>query len=367
LALVGLVIVSALVLAACDPTQVLGFEPNDPSGVGCCHVSDYNAAATGTKSNPSYVVGNADESSTNAFEGSVWGQVTNPGQFGTPSFVATHNFSLSVPLTIGIGSSFTQADVLNGLTATVNGTNDAAYRYIAGILRDGQGAGGSKAGYPNAIIRLGYEFDCTCMQWNAVGHEALWVSAYKHVHDIFANATTGSTTYKFDWCGLPGSFNSETSAYPGDSYVDIIGLDVYDQGAGVAWNSTTDQWVDPQAAWNTLQPKLQFAETFAVNHSKVVSYPEWGLSGNHPNQSDANGGDDPTFIHNMFLWMKGTLNGHQGLPAGTGPGSLAYVSYFDTDPSFDHIHQISQGHFPNALAEFQTDFSTTTTTTTTTP
>ena len=283
-----------------------------------------------------YVVQVADTRSISQFEGSVWGEVIDAGQFQTINNRVT--FVLSVPLTIGLGFGASTAQRGAALQATANGTHDFPYQLISQYLKQG--------GFPNAIIRLGWEFDGNWMPWSSVGNEAVWANAYRHIHDVMQ---AQSPELRFDWNGDPGFMQSETAAYPGDKYVDIVGYDVYDQPGGIPWNSATKTWVDPKAAWNFFLPKLQFQRDFAIAHGKQVSYPEWALSGANAVVPTNVGGDDPTFIQGMYDWMS-------SLPD-SGPGSLAYHSYFNQDT--DSNHRINAGWFPNASARFKALFGST--------
>ena len=283
-----------------------------------------------------FVVQNADYRSAHQFESSVWGEVTDTGQFQTLSNRLT--FVLSVPLTIGLGFGASSAQRAAALNATASGANDFPIRYISQLL--------AKGGYPDAIIRLGWEFDGNWMPWSAVGNEAVWVRAYQHVHDVMRSV---SSRFRFDWNGDPGFVQSELAAYPGDNYVDIIGHDVYDQPGGIPWNASTKTWVDPNAAWNFFLPRLRFQRDFAIMHGKQVSYPEWALSGANAVVPANVGGDDPTFIQGMYDWMN-------SLPA-SGPGSLAYSSYFNQDT--DSNHRIDSYWFPKASALFKQLFGAT--------
>ncbi len=71
-----------------------------------------------------------------------------------------------------------------------------------------------------------------------------------------------------------------TECYPGDDYVDVIGMDSYDQPPGVSF---TEQIKEPYG----LQAQVDFAQA----HGKPVSYPEWGLFRN---------GDNPDYIRQML-------------------------------------------------------------------
>jgi hypothetical protein len=341
---VGLVgVVGAVVIGAATtrPPSATVVTPTPPSVTRLGFltnggVAGYQTLESFVSRQTAFVVQNADYRSAHAFESSVWGEVTDAGQFQTLNKQLT--FVLSVPLTIGLGFRASTAQRALALTATASGASDSSIRYISQLLVRG--------GYPNAIIRLGWEFDGDWMPWSALGNEALWVKAYRHVHDVMRSV---SQRFEFDWNGDPGYLQHETAAYPGDDYVDIIGYDVYDQTAGIPWNPSTRSWVDPRAAWNSFLPKLRWQRDFAVAHGKRVSYPEWALSGINGKVTANVGGDDPTFIQGMYDWMN-------SLPA-FGPGSLAYSSYFNADA--DSLHRIDGRDFPNASARFKTLFGST--------
>ncbi len=93
------------------------------------------------------------------------------------------------------------------------------------------------------------------MPWSSRGNEALWVNAYRRAADIFRSV---SPSFRFDWNGDPGYLQGQTSAYPGDNYVDIVGMDLYDKGMNASWNPSTRTWNDPAAAFATEIPNLRF-------------------------------------------------------------------------------------------------------------
>jgi hypothetical protein len=284
-----------------------------------------------------YVVQFADGNIDN-FDGSVWGQVVNAGALQTVS--GQVKLVESIPLAFGgfvdTSTPAGQASVRAALQATVNGSNDSQFRFAAGYLKSG--------GFSDAVIRLGWEFDGGWMPWSSVGNEALWASAFRHVVDVFRSV---SPSFRFDWNGDPSFMQTQTAAYPGDGYVDIIGLDVYDKGIPVAWNSSTLGWSDPTAAFNWELTNLRWQRDFALAHGKQVSYPEWGLSGVNASTTSKVGGDDPTFVRGMYEWMN-------SLPA-SGAGSLAYHSYFNEDAD-DGNHRLTANFFPMAQALFKTLF-----------
>ncbi len=280
-----------------------------------------------------YVVQFTDYTSGSAFESSVWGQTANGGAFQT--IANRTNFIESVPLTLGLGFGASTAQRAAALSATASGRNDAAFRNGAKYIK--------AANFAGVTIRLGWEFDGNWMPWSAAGNEGLWIHAFRHVHDVFRSVIPNA---RFDWNGDVGWMPRETSAYPGDGYVDIIGMDVYDKSLNSPWNPSTHSWVNAEAAFNTDVPSLQFQHNFAVAHGKQVSYPEWALATGGSEAPTSAGSDNPTFIQGMYNWMN-------SLPS-SGAGSLAYQSYFNEDTAHDGNHMLS--HFPNAQARFRALF-----------
>jgi hypothetical protein len=87
------------------------------------------------------------------------------------------------------------------------------------------------------LLRILHEFNGDWYPWCISQNDnnpELYVKAYRHVKDIFDQQ--GATNIKFVWCPNSTSFpqaswNYIMLAYPGDNYVDYVGLDVYN-GAG---------------------------------------------------------------------------------------------------------------------------------------
>ena len=111
-------------------------------------------------------------------------------------------------------------------------------------------------------------------------------------------------------------------AYPGDAYVDVIGLDLYHRPSDGAT-------LDESGFEEDFGVVLRAHHDFATEHGKPVSYPEWGMRGV----------DDPTFIREMHAWLA-------SLPA-SGPGHLLYHSYFSTARGYE------LDLYPEAQATFQ--------------
>ena len=153
------------------------------------------------------------------------------------------------------------------------------------------------AGQGNAIIRLGWEMNGSWFPWGTnAGSAADFVGAYQHV--VSAMRSAPGQSFRFEWNPTLGGGANLASYYPGDGYVDIIAMDVYDQ--------TVNAYPGPAAAWQGYLSGAAGASTyglnwlagFAASHGKQIAFPEWGLGYN-----TNNGGDDPTFVDDMAQWI----------------------------------------------------------------
>ncbi|MBU0502165.1 MAG: hypothetical protein KJ811_02845 [Candidatus Margulisbacteria bacterium] len=91
-------------------------------------------------------------------------------------------------------------------------------------------------------IRLAHEMNGNWYDWSGfksggTSGPAKYIAAWQHVHGIFQSV--GATNVKFVWnpnhASIPNeTWNEANDYYPGDSYVDWIGLDGYNWG-GATW------------------------------------------------------------------------------------------------------------------------------------
>jgi glycosyl hydrolase family 26 len=192
-------------------------------------------------------------------------------------------------------------------------------------------------GQDMAILRLGHEFNGTWYKWTInVPHGGRLFAAYWRQIVVTMRSVRGAR-FRFDWCPVAGSSYiggkrqlSAQSAYPGDRYVDYIGMDVFDQ----SWAPRT---ASAAARWRHLvlqRDGLAWHARFADAHRKPMTFPEWGLVHRDDNRG---GGDAPYFIEHMHAWI-------QSHP-------VAYSLYFESrDPSGDY--RIFGGRFPHAARTF---------------
>ena len=236
-----------------------------------------------------------------------------------------YTLSLGVPIIPTDSSGTAVGTLAQGTTGAFN----SSYVTLAQTLVAG--------GQSNAYLRLGWEFDGSWVPWDATSAsaEASFVSYFQQI--VTAMRSVSGEHFRFVWNPDAAAFTqagySVAAAYPGDAYVDVIGLDAYDQS-----------WAMPQTpanAWTqTTLPALTSARQFASTHGKPLAFTEWGLA----IRSDGHGlGDDPSFVNLMSAWMENPSN------------NVIYETYFD-DNAGGVNSLITGGSFPKSLAAFTADF-----------
>jgi hypothetical protein len=152
-----------------------------------------------------------------------------------------------------------------------------------------------RAGMGGAVIRLANEANGTWFADNVgddAAQESEWAEFWRRT--VTAMRAVPGAHFSFDWCVAGGARPISFAAYyPGDAYVDTIGVDVYDGGipAGV-----TDRW-----RWLYDRPKgVGALVRFAHAHHKPLTVPEWGLE-----PKSAGGiGADPAFMRGILQLLK---------------------------------------------------------------
>jgi glycosyl hydrolase family 26 len=201
------------------------------------------------------------------------------------------------------GSNENWADAANVNDATSVAGVTYAQRYQAfgrNLVAQGQS---------HAIIRVATEFNNGSAGLPSVMDNATDINNYKLSFQGFVTTMRAvpGQHFTFDWDTSPdpGDPTDLTVAYPGDAYVDVIGLDDY--VGPVPWGSN---WTNDQEEWTRRLngydsgKGYQFYLNFATAHGKPVAFPEWGLgyyySNNGATQSPP---EEPYFIQQMYQLM----------------------------------------------------------------
>ena len=220
-------------------------------------------------------------------------------------------------------------DGTSTLAAGADGAYDEHWRKFASAF--------VAAGRGNARIRLGHEFNHTWYPWSAAnGKEAAFAAYYRRVVTVMRSVP--GAAFRFTWNVLSGVTTADVeAAYPGDAYVDVISLDLYDGSKGIAdfdqrWKS---RWSQPYG--------LTWLQMFATAHGKQMAFDEWALiKSNNPAQRDpsTNSGDDTVFINGMFDFFE--------------QNDVAYANYFDANTRYGSTDsRIMDGPYPNATAAYR--------------
>lgn len=172
-------------------------------------------------------------------------------------------------------------------------------------------------------IRTGEEFNGNWMPWSAAGHEQEFVAAYRQFVDAFRSV---SNRFRFEWnTNVRETRMNPIEAYPGDEYVDVVGMDFY---YNTQWNPA-----NAAAAWDEMVSApygLQWLEQFAAAHGKPTAYPEWGVN------SDGAG----PYIERAAKWFASH--------------NVLYQRVWNSDAAFRG--KLSDGQYPNAAGAYIASF-----------
>jgi hypothetical protein len=212
--------------------------------------------------------------------------------------------------------------IVNGanLAAAAGGQYNSYYTSVAKSLLsyDHNPAG-------DIYVRTGWEFNGGWMPWKAAGQPENFKGAFQQFVKSFEAV---SPRFKFEWTPNMGKQEIDpVLAYPGDEYVDIIGMDFY---WAPEWQGT-----DPVQAFNAMKndPRgLQWLEDFAAAHKKPTAYSEWGV---HEN---VNGAEYMKLVNQWF-------DSH----------NVVYQTYWDSNAAFPG--KISDGSDPDTGAAYKFAFS----------
>ncbi|CAO5252152.1 conserved hypothetical protein [Frankia sp. AgKG'84/4] len=190
------------------------------------------------------------------------------------------------------------------------------------LVRQGRGA---------SIVRPAWEFNGAWFPWSVSKDRTNWVPCFRQV---VTSIRATAPQVRIDW-----TFNAHNTDafeyYPGDEYVDIVGVDTYDQ-----WPANKDE---ATFTAQCEQPTgLCAGIAFARKHGKQFSVPEWGLVGTSDTGASKvgqAGGDNPVYISMMHKTMYDNAD------------ILAYEAYFNDDlPNNVHSSLINPTTHPKGAA-----------------
>jgi hypothetical protein len=184
------------------------------------------------------------------------------------------------------------------------------------------------------IVRLGWEFNGDWYKWQA-DNPAQFAACWRQ---IYTTTESVAPALRWDWTvnrGRGQSVKDARQAYPGDKYVDFVGVDAYD-----AWPGAVDE-----ASWNqqfAAPLGLKFWADFAKVHHKLLSIPEWGVYPG-PSSGGNSGGDNAFYIAKMEAFFRSLGS------------NLGYESYFNEDKSYYAGSLFGPAQNPKAAAQYLED------------
>ncbi len=266
----------------------------------------------------------------------TWAQVSNP------SYTLGTWAGSDYRMVYGVVMLPTRDDSAT-LAAGADGDYDHYFRTLAqNLVARGQG---------DAIIRLAWEFNVSKGNWSLTAADQKDFVAYWRNIVTAMRSVAGAEKLQFDWnVNNGGETYDSTIFYPGNKYVDYVGVDVYD----ISWDADTYPYpagctgdclrAHQEAAWSNIFGAgygLAFWADFARLKKKPLSLPEWGLWDR--SDTDGHGGvDDPYFIQQMHDFIDDPRN------------NVAYQAYFDVNPDDKGKHQLSE--MPKGQARFRKVF-----------
>jgi hypothetical protein len=183
------------------------------------------------------------------------------------------------------------------------------------------------AGLQHSVIRLGAEmngnWEVDYVGPTKVEHQ-LWVRCF--ANEVVALRQATGEHFLINWNPNPCQNNLPyLTLYPGNSYVDIIGLDLFDVSCAAPKTPYSFTRLENEPAG------LTTIEAFAATHHKPLSLPEWGLR-------VSPSGDDPKFI--------------DGIGSEFDSRDFAFETYFDVPGSNGTALPLGS-RTPLSLAAFQ--------------
>jgi hypothetical protein len=206
------------------------------------------------------------------------------------------------------------------------GAYDQYYKTLAqNLVAYGQG---------DSIIRLGWEFNLGPSRWHP-DTKANFIAYWQHIVKAM-RSVPGTGNLQFDWNpNIGGESYDSRNFYPGNDYVDYIGVDIYDiswADGAYPFPANCDDACKQQrreVAWDDKLNGtfgLNFYASFARSKGKPLSMPEWGL---WDRPDGHGGGDNPYFIQQMYKFIDDPAN------------NVGYQSYFEFNPGDSGNHALT--------------------------
>lgn len=208
------------------------------------------------------------------------------------------------------------------LAAVARGANDDLFRQLARAL--------VQADRGDDVIRLGWEFNLDNFAWAAGDEPEVYAKAFRRVVKVM-RAVRGAESLRFEWNFGRGGAPIDDRAYPGDAFVDIVGMDVYDRSPSLVLTDPLVRW----ERYRTGSPGFDWLRDFAGQHGKKIAISEWGVSTSHVAGADP---DNPHFIEMVRAFIDAN--------------DVAYAIYFERQVN-SADHRLMGPEFPLSARRYQ--------------
>lgn len=230
------------------------------------------------------------------------------------------------------------------MAAVANGDHAQQHRQFASSLIN--------HGMASATVRLGHEMNGRWSPDTAVNRPEMFIRAWKQI--VAAMDQHDDAAFSYMWPPHIGRQHMDpVTAYPGDEWVDEIGLTMYDQSGQYFPESCDDDCVSRlrRENWERLvndEFGLNFWVDFAKKHGKPLSFPEYGVVNRSWNNSG--GGDNAKFFDWFKQWVsrnRDIVGWHNVWCFVAGPHYVGPQSLHSDDQYSPH---------PDAAASFKSNF-----------
>ncbi len=117
-----------------------------------------------------------------------------------------------------------------------------------------------------AYLRFSHEMNGNWYPWSQNSTPNDYISAWRHVHNIFSNKSLDATRLQWIWSVNNEDYGNYTAEeyWVGDNYVDWVGVDGYNFGESRSSNG----WIWPNQVFDNMIPRvrrLSSTKPFSIN------------------------------------------------------------------------------------------------------
>ncbi len=154
------------------------------------------------------------------------------------------------------------------------------------------------------VLRIAWEFNLDSWPWG-IGNDPelgkIYAQCYRRIVDIIEREYP-ENRFLYSWgVNQDASVAAMDAAWPGENYVDLFDLDIYDTFFG---NQNCAR--DPECRWQRRTQKvLTKFENYTQRRNLPIGISEWGL---WTTEQPRGGGDNPYFIERFCKWLANPHN-----------------------------------------------------------